>query len=153
LLNSTGNEGKAFRTTGEILIRDAQITRDLDFTNARLHGDEGLVARGVKAGGRLIWMLDNPPEGPMDLSRAQICTLNDTAGSWPRERYPTTGMTYQTVGDRLSREQRKTWLRQTDVYSPDAYNQLAQVYRQAGQEPYAQEILIAGQRDLRDKDR
>jgi hypothetical protein len=153
LLNSTRNEGRDFRATGEILIRDAQITRDLDFTNARLHGDEGLVARGMKVGGCLIWMLDPPPEGRIDLSRAQISRLDDTAGSWPKGRYRLSGMTYQTVGDLLTRAQRKTWLRQTDVYSPDAYNQLAQVYRQAGQEPYAQEILIAGQRDLRDKGR
>jgi hypothetical protein len=153
LLNSTGNEGRAFRATSEILIRDAQITRDLDVTNARLHGDEGLDARGMRVGGCLTWILDPPPEGRTDLSRAQISRLNDTAGSWPKGRYTLTGMTYQTVGEHVTREQRKTWLRQTDAYSPDAYNQLAQVYRQAGQESYAQEILIAGQRDLRDKDR
>ena len=153
LLDSTGNEGKVFRATGEIRIKDAQITRDLDVTNARLRGGEGLDARGIKVGGSLTWILDPPPEGPINLSRAQISRLNDTAGSWPKGRYTLTGMTYQTVGDLLTIEQRKTWLRQTDVYSADAYYQLAQVYRQTGQEPQAQEILIAGQRDLRDKDR
>jgi hypothetical protein len=157
LLNSTSSEDRVFRATGEILIRGAQITRDLDVTNARLHGGEGLDARGMQVGGCLTWTLDPPPEGHIKLSRAQISRLNDTAGSWPEGRYTLTGMTYQTVGDLrgdvLTLEQRKTWLRQTDVYSSDAYNQLAQVYRQAGQEPYAQEILIAGQRDLRDKRR
>ena len=153
LLKSTGSEGRVFRATGEIRIRDAQITRDLDVTNARLHGDEGLDARGMHVGGCLTWMLDPPPEGRIKLSRAQISRLNDTAGSWPEGRYTLTGMTYQTVGEHLTCEQRKTWLRQTDAYSSDAYNQLAQVYRQAGQETDAQEILIASQRDLRDKDR
>jgi hypothetical protein len=153
LLNSTGSDGRNFRATGKILIQDARITRDLDVTNARLHGDEGLDASGMHVGGRLTWMLDLPPEGRINLSHAQISRLNDSAGSWPEKRYTLTGMTYQTVGDQLTLELRKTWLRQTDVYSPDAYNQLAKVYRQAGLEADAQEVLIASQRDLRDKTR
>ena len=153
LLNSTGSQGRNFRATGEILIRDAQITRDLDVSNARLHGDDGLDASGMQVGGCLTWMLDPPPQGHIDLFRAQISRLDDTAGSWPKSRYTLTGMTYQTVGDHLTPELRKTWLRQTDVYSPDAYNQLAKVYRRAGREEDAQEILIASQRDLRDKSR
>jgi hypothetical protein len=153
LLNSTGSEGRFFRATGQVFIRDAQITRDLDFTNARLHGDEGVKARGLKVGGRLTWKLDPPPEGPTDLSRAQISRLDDTMGSWPEGRYTLTGMSYQTLGDHVTLEQRKDWLRHTDVYSPDAYQQLANVYRQAGREPDAQEILIASQRDRCHKDR
>lgn len=153
LLNSTGSEGRVFRATGEILMRDAQIARDLDVSNARLHGDEGLDASGMQVGGCLTWILDPPPEGQANLSHAQIGRLQDTAGSWREGRYTLTGMAYQTAGSLLTLEQRKTWLRQTDVYSPDAYQQLAQVYRLAGQESHAQEILIASQRDLRDKRR
>jgi hypothetical protein len=104
-------------------------------------------------GGHLTWKLDPPPEGPTDLSRAQISRLDDTAKSWPERRYTLTGMSYQTLGDHMTLEQRKDWLRHTDVYSPDAYQQLANVCRQAGREPDAQEILIASQRDLRHKDR
>jgi hypothetical protein len=153
LLNSTGSAGRFFRATGQVLIKDAQITRDLDVTNARLHGDEGVNARGLRVGGHLTWKLDPPPEGPTDLSRAQISRLDDTAKSWPERRYTLTGMNYQTLGDHMTLEQRKDWLRHTDVYSPDAYQQLANVYRQAGREPDAQAILIASQRDLRHKDR
>jgi len=153
LLNSCGSEGGFFRATGQVLIQDAQITRDLDFTNARLHGDEGVNARGLKVGGRLTWKLDPPPEGQTDLSRAQISMLDDTARSWPEGRYTLAGMSYQTLGDHVTLEQRKYWLRHTDGYSPDAYQQLANVYRRAGREPDAQQILIASQRDLRQKDR
>jgi hypothetical protein len=152
-LNSTGSEGRCFRATGQVLIKDAQITRDLDFTNARLHGGEGVSARGLRVGGRLVWKLDPPSEGPTDLSRAHISRLDDTARSWREGRYTLTGMSCQTVGAQLTLEQRKDWLRHTDIYSPDAYEQLANVYRQAGREPDAQEILIASQRDRRDKDR
>ena len=154
LLNSTQVGGKAFRATGEVRLRDAQITRDLDFTNARLHGDEGLEARGLQVGGCLTWVFDQPPEGRIDFTGAQISRLKDTAESWPKDRYKLTGMAYQsTGGSTLTLEQRKTWLRHTDLYSPDAYQQLARVYRLAGQEPDAQQILIASQRDMRDKTR
>jgi len=173
LLNSTGSGGRYFRATGQVRIKDAQITRDLDFTNARLHGDEGVNARGLTVGGHLTWKLDPPPEGPTDLSHAQIGRLDDTPESWPEGRYSLTGISYQTVSDFLTREQRnidfrspdayqqfaqadqqeferrKFWLRHTDVYSPDAYQQLANIYRQAGRYTDAQEILIASQRDLR----
>lgn len=153
LLNSTGSKGRTFRATGEIRIKDAQITRDLDFTNARLHGGEGLNARGMEIGGCLTWMLDPPPEGLVDMSRAQISRLDDTKGSWREGMYTLTGMTYRTVGDELALPQRKAWLLKTASYSPDAYRQLARVYRQAGQEADAQEILIASQRDMRRKSR
>lgn len=153
LLNSTGSQDATFRATGRIRIRDAQITRDLDLTGAALHGDEGIEARGMRVGGSLKWQPAPPPEGYIDLSRAQIGRLDDIATSWPADRYTLTGMTYQTVGDHLTVEERKTWLRQTRAYSPDAYRQLAQVYRQAGREPYSQDILIASQRDMRVKGR
>ena len=130
-------------------------------------------ARGLTVGGHLTWKLDPPPEGPTDLSHAQIGRLDDTPESWPEGRYSLTGISYQTVSDFLTREQRnidfrspdayqqfaqadqqeferrKFWLRHTDVYSPDAYQQLANIYRQAGRYTDAQEILIASQRDLR----
>jgi hypothetical protein len=153
LLNSTQADGKVFRATGEVRLRDAQITRDLNFTNARLHGDDGVEARGLQVGGCLTWVLD-PPEGPIDFTGAQISRLKDTAESWPKGRYTLTGMVYQsTSGSTLTLEQRKTWLRQTSLYSPNAYQQLARVYRLTGQESHAQQILIASQRDMRDKTR
>jgi hypothetical protein len=153
LLNSTGSQGRTFRATGGILINDAQITRDLDLAGAALHGDEGVEARGMRVGGSLKWKPAPPPEGPIDLSRANVCRLDDIAASWPPRSYTLTGMAYQTVGDNLTVAERKTWLRQTNAYSPDAYQQLAQVYRQAGRAPDAQGVLIASQRDLRVKER
>lgn len=150
LLTSTESEGRIFRSTGRILLNEAQITRDLNLTQARLHGDEGLNARGVRVGGCLTWQLDPPPEGFIDLTRAQLSRLDDTPGSWPEDRYKLTGITFQRVGRHLTVQQRKDWLRRTDVYSPDAYQQLAQIYRTAGRETDAQNILIANQRDRRD---
>ncbi len=153
LLNSTGSQGRTFRATGEIRIKNAQITRDLNLTGAMLHGDEGIDARGIVVGGSLNWKPDPPPEGHINLARAQVSRLDDAPGTWPEGGYTLTGMTYQSVTDRLSLEQRKDWLRNTDVYTPDAYRQLAEVYRQAGRGADAQHILIASQRDLRVKDR
>jgi hypothetical protein len=154
LLNSTGAEGKNCWVIGQLLMRDAHITRDLNLTNARLHGGEGLDARGMQVRGCLTWILDSPPEGRINLSNAQISRLNDTPNSWPEHQYVLTGLAYQSVtDDSFTLERRKTWLRQTDAYSPDAYQQLARVYRLGGNESAAQEILVASQRDLRSKDR
>lgn len=74
---------EGFRATGEVRMRNADITRDLDFSRAQLRGGEGLDARGIKVGGRLSWKLDQPPEGPVDLSSGQVSRLDDTMQSWP----------------------------------------------------------------------
>jgi hypothetical protein len=144
------DDGSGFRATGEILMRDAQITRDVDFTGARLHGDEGLDARGMRVGGCLTWILDYPPEGPVDLTGAQISRLKDTKESWPQGRYTLAGLACQsTGGSTLTVDQRIDWLRQTREYAPDTYQQLAQMYRRVGRESDAEKVLIASQRDLR----
>jgi hypothetical protein len=152
LLNSTASTGRHFSASGQILLRDAHLTRDLNFSKARLYGGEGLDARGIQVGGCLAWAPDPPPEGHVNFSHAVISFLNDTAKSWPQGKYALTGLTYQSI-TYSELEQRKTWLRHTSAYSPQAYMHLARVYRLAGREEEAQKILVASQRDMRDKNR
>ena len=76
-------------------MRNADITRDLNFRGAQLHGAEGLDARGIKVGGRLIWKLDQPPEGQVDLSSGQVSRLDDTMQSWPKGKYVLAGLRYR----------------------------------------------------------
>lgn len=150
LLDKGGSGTSGFRTTGEIVMRDAQITRDLDFTDARLHGGEGLDARGAQVGGCMTWIMDHKPEGPVDLTGVQISRLKDTKQSWPKNRYTLAGLAYRsTAGSPITVAERITWLGETKDYSPEAYQQLARVYRLTGNESDAEKILIAGQRDLR----
>jgi hypothetical protein len=142
------NQG--FQATGEVRMRGADITRDLDFTGARLNGPKGLVARGVRVGGRLIWKMDSPPEGPVDLSLASISRLDDTWRSWPSGNYTLAGLTYGITADGdMTVDQRITWLRGTKTYAADAYQQLVQSHMLSGDQKSADRVAIASQRDLR----
>jgi len=144
------NEG--FRATGEVRMRNADITRDLNFRGAQLHGGEGLDARGFKVGGRLVWKLDQSPEGLVDLSSGQVSLLDDTMQSWPDGNYELTGLSYRPAmdgKDQIRAEERITWLRKTKDYSGSAYQQLADAYRLNGDEDTAEKVSIASLRDLR----
>jgi hypothetical protein len=149
LLKGGGSASNGFRTTGRVVLQGARITRDVDFTGAKLYGGEGLDARGMEVGGRLIWQLDEPPEGWVDLSFAHISRLDDTAKSWPKGKYRLAGVTFQSMSDDLDVDQRMVWLRQTEKYNADAYQQLADEYHLIGNEENARKIHIASQRDLR----
>ena len=140
-----------FRATG-MRMRDADITRDLDFTNAQLRGREGLDARGIKVGGRLTWKLDHPPEGPVDLSFGQVSRLDDTMPSWQDGNYVLAGLTYRPVMEDAGQwkvAQRIAWLGKSRDYTATAYQQLAEAYRLSGEESTAEKISIASLRDLR----
>ena len=141
LLNGGGPESDRFRATGLVRIRGARITRDLDFTGAELHGDEGLDARGLQVGGRLMWQMAQAPEGRVDLSLADIGRLEDGPESWRREKYQLAGLIYQSTSDDLDVAQRIGWLGQTETYNADAYQQLAQQYRAGGNEEAARKIF------------
>ena len=133
-------------------MRNADITRDLDFSSAQLHGGEGLDARGIKVGGRLIWKLDQPPEGLVDLSSGQVSLLDDTMPSWPEGKYVLAGLSYRPAmdgKDEITVDQRIAWLRNTKDYAATAYQQLAEAYRLIGEESTAEKISIASLRDLR----
>jgi hypothetical protein len=141
-----------FRATGEVRMRNAEITRDLNFRGAQLHGAEGLDARGIKVGGRLIWKLDQPPEGLVDLSSGHVSRLDDTMQSWPAGKYVLAGLRYRPAvngNDEISVDQRLRWLRTTEDYNATAYQQLAEAYQLVGEEKTAETISIASLRDLR----
>jgi hypothetical protein len=140
-----------FRATGGVRMRNADITRDLNFSRAQMHGTEGLDARGITVGGRLIWKLDQPPEGLIDLSFGQVSRLDDTMPSWSAGNYALAGLNYRpTMGspDEVPVDQRLAWLRRTKNYAGTAYEQLAQAYKLSGQESTAEKVSIASLQDL-----
>jgi hypothetical protein len=141
-----------FRATGEVRMRNADITRDLDFSHAQLRGGGGLDARGFRVGGRLIWKLDQPSEGLINLSSGQVSLLDDTIRSWPEKKYVLAGLSYRPAMDgknEITVDQRLDWLRGTKDYTATAYQQLAEAYRLIGEEKTAEKISIKSLRDLR----
>jgi hypothetical protein len=142
-----------FRATGEVRMRGADIARDLDLTGAQLNGPKGLAARGMRVG-CLVWKMDRPPEGLVDLSLAEVGRLDDTYRSWPPDNYLLAGLTYEIAADgEMTTDERIKWLRATKAYSGDAYQQLVQSYKLSGDEKSAERVVIESQRDLRDKRR
>jgi hypothetical protein len=141
-----------FHAIGRVRMRNADITRDLNFSRAQLHGTEGLDARGIKVGGRLIWKLEQPPDGLVNLSFGEVSRLDDSMPSWPAENYVLAGLNYRpTLGspDEVPVDQRLAWLGLTRDYAGTAYDQLAQAYQLSGQESTAEKVSIASLRDLR----
>jgi hypothetical protein len=112
------NDG--FRSSGEILMPGACITRDLDFTKSELHGDQlALDARGVQVDGCLMWKLAHPPRGEVDLSFAKVTRLNDDLARWPDGNLTLTGFDYQTLNESPKVDDRISWLGKIKKYSPD----------------------------------
>jgi hypothetical protein len=141
-----------FRATGEVRMRNADITRDLNFRGAQLHGRKGLDARGFRVGGRLIWKLEQSPEGLVDLSSGRVSRLDDTVQSWPEGMYVLAGLSYRPAmdgADQWTVDQRIAWLRKTKGYAGTAYQQLVEAYRLSGEQDTAEKVSIAGLRDLR----
>lgn len=152
------NSGQgAFRAIGKVILRGANITRDLDFSHSSL-GDLGeFDARGMTVGGRLIWKMAVPMQGPIDLSRAEIGRLDDDSlANWPDGKYMLDGIIFRILdgtrarqGKSMSVEDRIRWLDRTSEYSQGAYRQLAESYQLSGDDASAEKILIACQRHQR----
>ena len=96
----------------------------------------------------------NPNEMRLDLRFATIGALADQADSWPkRGDLFLDGLVYDKI-DRNSPSDGKSrleWLRRqpSDAFSPQPYEQLAQVLQASGHEEAAAEVLIGKQNDRR----
>ena len=111
----------------------------------------------------LRWAPDGPFSGRVNLEDAQVGELEDTwtpageqaRGYWPPGgRLRLSGFTYGGLGE-ASVKQRLQWIRsqyegpKPAAFAAQPYEQLADMYRQAGQDTEAREVAIARRRDLR----
>ena len=140
-----------FAAEGRISLRGADIGGDLSVRDAEL---AGLVqAKGMRVAKALRWSnLTLSSESQLDLSEARVGTLDDDLESWPSEGALTlTGFTYQAIAetDEVSANERLGWLRRQPSYTPQLYQQLALVYRNAGRERDSRRVLIAQHNDRR----
>jgi hypothetical protein len=140
-----------FTTHGQLQLRGAQVSGELNLFDAHLHStDRAVRARGMQAG-ELVLM---PAEvvGLVDLSRAHVGALRDAVARWPAA-MRLDGFTYDhllPVGPAIGVRARCRWLAlDTQPYRPQPYEQLAAYYRRLGHDDDARRILLQKERRRR----
>lgn len=162
-----------FRAEGEVCLGGARIGGPLDCSGGHFinPGNYALSAEGINVEGnvfmsngfkadgmvnllgskiaRLAWcFVDSAEKAILDLSLAEIGTLLDEEGSWPKQgNLFLDGLVYERIDcpDSTNAEARIEWLRlqPSDEFWPQPYEQLAEVYRKSGREEDAKKVLIA----------
>ncbi|MEV0822161.1 hypothetical protein [Nonomuraea rubra] len=141
---------EGFSARGRIRLTYAQIGSRLCFDDATLRapGGKALTCRRLEAR-ELAMRTAEPVRGAVDLRHARIGVLQDDAAVWPDE-LCMDGLSYEALEPMLPAGERLGWLRRDpDGYLPNAYEQLAAMYRRLGSEADARETLLAGQQQRR----
>lgn len=166
-----------FQATGRVLLQGATIGGDLDCSNGQFHNPEGvaLIAQSIEVKGNVFLrngfqaigrvslqgatiggILDchNGICTTLDLRFAKILTLADQKDGWPEKNHLfLDGLVYDKIDSNspLDSTSRLQWLQRQpqDVFSPQPYEQLAQVLQVSGHESAAIAVLIGKQEDRR----
>jgi len=160
---------KGFTATGTVSLDSARADQ-LVMSPAKLAGANEITlsftAKGAQIGRVLRWAPDGPFSGQVNLEDARVGELEDNwtqpgeqaaHGCWPLGgRLRLSGFTYGGLSD-ANVEQRLEWIRsqyerdkdKRAAFATQSYEQLAAVYRQAGQDTEARKVAIARRRDLR----
>ena len=135
-----------FVLQGEVSRPDALA---VDFEAARIDGP-------------LYLQPTKPLDGWVDLSFAQLRSLEDSPAAW-QSGYELGGCRYRTLRSVWEADNRHRWLRKDSSvehrlawlagnragYVPQVYDQLAEMYGAAGEESHQRDVLIAKQRKRR----
>ncbi|WP_159104717.1 oxidoreductase [Plantactinospora sp. BB1] len=152
-----------FAAEGAVLLIHAQIGNQLNFHHGALRGAGAFALHlgGARAGS--VWLtFAERPTGRVRLSGLQADSIFDDPRTWPAE-LDLIGCTYRLLIARapsppgepsppvpVSVRQRLDWLRRSpEGYTPQPYEQLAEVYRRSGQEAEARRVLLERQRRRR----
>jgi hypothetical protein len=137
---------------GEIWLAGAHIGGQLDCEGARLTNPEGraVSAQRLTVDGAVI-MRPAGLEGSITLTAARVGRWYDDKSTWPAS-LALEGFIYEAIdGPKVTPRGRLDWLllhKQADgrtVYAPQPYEQLATVYRKAGDHEGARTVAIAKQ--------
>ncbi|MGL5850820.1 MAG: hypothetical protein ACRCZD_08570, partial [Phycicoccus sp.] len=143
------------RATGGIRLRRSDIGKSVLLEGAVLGGPGARYA--LNAYGLTTSELDArlavPPRGWVLLDAARVGRLTDAVTLWePRTpgQVSVTGFVYESLDDAApvgARERLRRMVGTSAGYAPQAFEQLAGVYRAGGQEERAEVVLIARQRE------
>ena len=139
------------KVTGEVRLPGARIGGQLSCEDATLSNPEGLalnLEHGLITG--QILMRPALLDGNINLTAARAGGWYDHRRTWPTA-LNLEGFVYEAIdGVDVTLKQRLGWLhRDQDGYLPQPYEQLASVYRRAGDDQAARTVAIAKQRARR----
>jgi hypothetical protein len=138
--------GERFSATSEVRLLGAHIGGQLNCTGGQFSnpGGSAITLQRATVTGPLL-MASAMLDGMLDLTAAKTSSFHDDQASWS-QKLRLDEFVYDTI-EGASAKDRLEWLRQNESgYSPQIYEQLAAVYRRAGQDDEARRILIAKQR-------
>lgn len=156
-----------FTADGTMSLSNVRIGDGLDLSGARLSNpgadalfagnlqlgtslklSDGFIADGAvrlpHAAARELVLRPAGLSGEVDLSQARFEVIRDDPATWPRS-LNIDGLVYDALDPRLPATQRLRWLSH-DPEGRNGYQQLAAVYRNAGDDAGARTVLLAGQR-------
>ncbi|HXT43222.1 MAG TPA: hypothetical protein VN748_03785 [Pseudonocardiaceae bacterium] len=144
---------RGFRALGGVRISLAEVSKSVNFSNARLGGPgkdvAALRARGLRCQELKLGFAE-PPHGDVSLACVVAGSVVDDKHLWAtRGKVDIEDFEYQslTAAPEVTVATRLHWVR--DVlpdYDPDPYDQLARSYRDGGHDDLADTVLLAKQR-------
>ncbi|HEX3963384.1 MAG TPA: hypothetical protein VHZ03_43245 [Trebonia sp.] len=137
---------------GLIWISGAQVSAEIFFVNARVTNPGDCAIRCRSAQVRVLVLgPDFRADGTVDFRDSRFTTVRDDQDSWP-ERMRLSGANYDVLDPPLPAAERVRWLRRdVDGYAPENYETLAAMYRARGDDASARAVLLARERQRRDK--
>jgi len=137
---------EGFLASGEVSLSGAHIGGVLSCRGGHFCNSDGSalnLKRATVSG--LLRMESAKLQGILDLTASKTSSYHDDQRSWP-DTLRLDGFVYDSI-EGASAKERLQWLRRNESgYSPQLYDQLAAVYRRAGQDDDARRVLIAKQR-------
>ncbi|MEU6712026.1 hypothetical protein ABZ897_11175 [Nonomuraea sp. NPDC046802] len=135
---------------GRIRLTNAQVGSRLCFDDATLAAPGEVALKCWRLEAReLALRTATPIDGTVELRHARIGVLRDDPETWPAA-LRMDGISYEVLEPMLPAAERLGWLRRDpDGYLPNAYEQLAGMYRRLGSDVDARETLLASQRQRR----
>lgn len=136
-----------FTATGKVSLPGASIGGELNLAGASLTNHSRSALDIEAASIQTLRMPEERPDGTVDFTNARVGILIDDQESWPTVLI-LRGFTYDSLENQdVSTRARLQWLkRHPERFNPQLYDQLAAVYRSAGDDLAARKVAVAKQR-------
>lgn len=148
--------GDGFTSHGAVVLDDARVTCGVDCCDGEFlarSGDMLFSARGMSVEHSFTWSPKKCHEGGVvDLVGARVGCLRDYSevqddDPWSQLSVRLRGFTFGHILNLGDTRKRGRWLRNTDVYTPEVYDQVATEYLAVGRERDARQVRYWGARE------